>query len=130
MKVAPPPMEHHPNGNTNGVSSMEQGGDQYNKEVAVQVCGDERNLSLLQPANLEFSGGLYDKRLSCFGCGIGWFSFILGFVFPPLWYYATILYFANYYYKDPRERPGLAASAIAALVCSVAVMISLFVLFC
>lgn len=39
--------------------------------------------------------------------------FLMGFVFPPLWYYATVLYFGNYYHKDPRERPGLAASAIA-----------------
>lgn len=30
-----------------------------------------------------------------------------------MWYYATILYFGNYYHKDPRERAGLAASAIA-----------------
>lgn len=39
-------------------------------------------------------------------------SFLLGFVFPPLWYYATFLYFGNYYRRDPRERAGLAASAI------------------
>jgi len=32
------------------------------------------------------------------------------------WYYATILYFGNYYHKDPRERAGLAASAIAVSV--------------
>ncbi|KAL4652491.1 hypothetical protein ACB092_01G237200 [Castanea dentata] len=57
--------------------------------------------------------GTYDKPLPCFGCGIGWFSFLLGFVFPLLWYYATILYFGNYYRRDPRERAGLAASAIA-----------------
>ncbi|KAB1209372.1 hypothetical protein CJ030_MR6G016525 [Morella rubra] len=57
--------------------------------------------------------GLYDKPLPCFGCGIGWFSFLLGFVFPLMWYYATILYFGNYYRRDPRERGGLAASAIA-----------------
>jgi len=30
-----------------------------------------------------------------------------------MWYYATILYFGNYYHRDPRERAGLAASAIA-----------------
>ncbi|KAK8524794.1 hypothetical protein V6N12_029649 [Hibiscus sabdariffa] len=59
--------------------------------------------------------GMYDKPLPCFGCGIGWFSFLLGFVFPLMWYYATILYFRNYYQRDPRERAGLAASAIAAL---------------
>ncbi|KAJ0007357.1 hypothetical protein Pint_29008 [Pistacia integerrima] len=56
---------------------------------------------------------IYDKPLPCFGCGIGWFSLLLGFVFPFMWYYATILYFGNYYHKDPRERSGLAASAIA-----------------
>lgn len=39
--------------------------------------------------------------------------FLLGFVFPPFWYYATVLYFGNYRLKDPRERAGLAASAIA-----------------
>ncbi|KAL5824288.1 hypothetical protein ACOSQ3_020351 [Xanthoceras sorbifolium] len=57
--------------------------------------------------------GMYDKPLRCFGCGIGWFSLLLGFVCPLMWYYATILYFGNYYHKDPRERSGLAASAIA-----------------
>ncbi|KAL5728684.1 hypothetical protein ACHQM5_001737 [Ranunculus cassubicifolius] len=73
-------------------------------------------------------GGMYDKPLPCFGCGIGWFSFLLGFAFPLMWYYATILYFGNYYRKDIRERPGLAASAIAALVCSVALVITVLVL--
>lgn len=72
----------------------------------------------------DFYGGIYDKPLPCFGCGIGWFSFLLGFVFPLMWYYATILYFGNYYRKDPRERSGLAASAIAALICSIATFIT------
>lgn len=40
-------------------------------------------------------------------------SFILGFGFPLLWYIATALYFGKYHLKDPRERAGLAASAIA-----------------
>ncbi|CAL5361191.1 unnamed protein product [Camellia sinensis] len=57
--------------------------------------------------------GKFDKRLPCCGCGIGWFSFLLGFVFPLMWYYATILYFGKYYHKDPRERGGLAANAVA-----------------
>ncbi|XVE51900.1 hypothetical protein DITRI_Ditri02bG0078000 [Diplodiscus trichospermus] len=72
--------------------------------------------------------GMYDKPLPCFGCGIGWFSLLLGFVFPLMWYYATILYFGNYYRKDPRERAGLAASAIAALICTVALIITILVL--
>ncbi|XWS12104.1 hypothetical protein CRYUN_Cryun37aG0061800 [Craigia yunnanensis] len=64
---------------------------------------------------------MYDKPLPCFGCGIGWFSLLLGFVFPLMWYYATILYSGNYYHKDLRERAGLAASAIAVLICTIAV---------
>ncbi|XP_010262010.1 PREDICTED: uncharacterized protein LOC104600640 isoform X2 [Nelumbo nucifera] len=72
--------------------------------------------------------GMYDKPLPCFGCGIGWFCLLLGFVFPCMWYYATILYFGNYYRKDPRERAGLAASAIAALICSVVLLIIVAVL--
>ncbi|ONK59334.1 uncharacterized protein A4U43_C08F5370 [Asparagus officinalis] len=71
--------------------------------------------------------GIYDKPLPCFGCGIGWFSFLVGFLCPFLWYYATILYFGNYYRRDPRERGGLAASAIAALVCTVAIFITVLV---
>jgi len=41
------------------------------------------------------------------------FKILFGFLCPPLWYYATILYFGNYYRKDPREWVGLGASAIA-----------------
>ncbi|KAF5481787.1 hypothetical protein F2P56_002412 [Juglans regia] len=73
--------------------------------------------------------GIYDKPLPCFGCGIGWFSFLLGFVFPLLWYYGTILYFGNYYRRDPRERAGLAASAIAALACTVVLLVIAAILF-
>ncbi|XP_057768213.1 60S ribosomal protein L18a-like protein isoform X2 [Salvia miltiorrhiza] len=72
--------------------------------------------------------GLYDKPLPCFGCGIGWFSFLVGFLCPLTWYYATILYFGNYYRKDPRERAGLAASAIAAMGCSVILLIIVLIL--
>ncbi|RXH74759.1 hypothetical protein DVH24_029480 [Malus domestica] len=59
--------------------------------------------SLIRDAE-DFPSGIYEKQLPCFGCG---------FVFPLMWYYATVLYFGNYYRKDPRERAGLAASAIA-----------------
>ncbi|KAI3941210.1 hypothetical protein MKX01_029784, partial [Papaver californicum] len=55
---------------------------------------------------------LSDKPLPWYGCGIGWCSYLLGFVFPLMWYYATILNVGNYYRKDPKERVGLAASAI------------------
>ncbi|KAJ7955932.1 60S ribosomal protein L18a-like protein [Quillaja saponaria] len=76
----------------------------------------------------DFQQGTYDKPLPCFGCGIGWFSFLLGFLCPAMWYYATILYIGNHYRKDPRERAGLAASAIAALACSVALLVMVAIL--
>ncbi|XP_065621577.1 large ribosomal subunit protein eL20z-like [Quercus suber] len=68
--------------------------------------------------------GMFDKPLPCFGCGIGWFSLLLGLVCPLLWYYATFLYFRKYYQRDPRERDGLAANAVAALICTIAVIIA------
>ncbi|RVW88138.1 hypothetical protein CK203_042865 [Vitis vinifera] len=74
------------------------GGDQQHEKeeevvVVVQLHAERGAFSLLDPVTGGLSGGLYDKPLLCFGCGIGWFSFLMGFVFPPLWYYATVLYF-------------------------------------
>ncbi|XP_042488475.1 uncharacterized protein LOC122068665 [Macadamia integrifolia] len=98
------------------------------KGMSTEVLGDAKGkYTLLRDAE-EGQFGMYDKPLPCFGCGIGWFSFLLGFVFPLLWYYATILYFGNYYRKDPRERAGLAASAIAAMICSIVVLITVPIL--
>ncbi|KAM4119662.1 hypothetical protein ACJW30_03G075900 [Castanea mollissima] len=133
MEAPPLTMEFHPKENNKiGVTFMEQSRDHEKKDmmgqVQVQLQSDEGNFTLLEPE--QNSSGIYDRPLSCFGCGIGWFSFLLGFVFPPLWYFATVLYFGNYYHKDPRERPGLAASAIAALFCSLIVLITLLAVFC
>ncbi|KAI3784098.1 hypothetical protein L1987_43190 [Smallanthus sonchifolius] len=61
--------------------------------------GEKDRYSLIRDPN-DFQQGIYDKTLSCFGCGVRW-------------YYAAFLYFGNYYLQDPRERAGLAASAIA-----------------
>ncbi|CAA6667926.1 unnamed protein product [Spirodela intermedia] len=86
---------------------------------------------------------MFDKPLPCFGCALSlstlslkkFFEIVLmgsvsaqfpaGFAIPLMWYYATILYFSNYYRRDPRERSGLAASAIAALVFSITLAITL-----
>ncbi|CAN0901266.1 hypothetical protein LINGRAHAP2_LOCUS21323 [Linum grandiflorum] len=87
---------------------------------ASDLTGQEKGkYSLIRDPEDFLAGGAFDKPLPCFGCGIGWFSFLSGFLFPLMWYYATILYFGNYYRKDPRERAGLAAAAIAAMGCSV-----------
>uniref|UniRef100_A0A2P2K7M5 Uncharacterized protein LOC105637921 n=1 Tax=Rhizophora mucronata TaxID=61149 RepID=A0A2P2K7M5_RHIMU len=100
----------------------------YNSAVKGQAPGAEEHgkgkyTLIRDPEDFQF--GSYDKPLPCFGCGIGWFSFLLGFVFPLMWYFATILYLGNYYRKDPRERAGLAAAAIAAMACSVVLIIIL-----
>ncbi|XP_010925399.1 large ribosomal subunit protein eL20z isoform X1 [Elaeis guineensis] len=68
---------------------------------------------------------MFNKPLPCCGCGIGWCSLLLGFVCPLIWYCAAILYLCRYYNKDPRERSGLAANAIAALVCTIVTLITL-----
>ncbi|KAM6601661.1 hypothetical protein CsatA_021270 [Cannabis sativa] len=98
-----------------------------NGEISTDVVEHRRGkYSRIQDAE-DPQLSLFDKPLPCCGCGIGWFSFLLGFVFPLMWYYATFLYFRNYYQRDPRERAGLAASAIAALVCTIAVTIAVLV---
>ncbi|CAN6469220.1 unnamed protein product [Victoria cruziana] len=100
---------------------MDQGQTVDNKDL-------EGRYSLINDTAEDVHVGIYDKPLPCFGCGMGWFSFLLGFAFPVMWYCATILYFGSYYRKDPRERSGLAACAVAALTCTVAVIIILAVL--
>ncbi|KAI3774546.1 hypothetical protein L1987_49104 [Smallanthus sonchifolius] len=74
-------------------------------------CEKDR-YSLIRDPN-DFQQGIYDKPLSCFGCGVRWYLFLIRFAFPLMWYYAAFLYFRNYYQQDPWERAGLAASAIA-----------------
>ncbi|XP_075489538.1 uncharacterized protein LOC142528369 isoform X3 [Primulina tabacum] len=95
---------------------------------AVDVADREKGRYALIRDDENSQVGTYDKPLPCFGCGIGWFSFLVGFLCPVMWYYATILYFGNYYHKDPRERAGLAASAISALACSVLLFIITIIL--
>ncbi|XP_024187506.1 60S ribosomal protein L18a-like protein [Rosa chinensis] len=126
MTEAPLPPLISNNNNTTGITLQDHNAGDHDKKEMVKLEVDGGGDSALVEA--RFSDGVYDKPLSCFGCGIGWFSFLLGFAFPPLWYYATVLYFGNYL-KDPRERPGLAASAIAALICSVVLVVLLFSLF-
>ncbi|CAL0335185.1 unnamed protein product [Lupinus luteus] len=89
---------------------------------------NEKYVPIMDSKDPQF--GKFDKPLPCFGCGIGWFSLLLGFVCPLMWYYATILYFGNYYNKDPRERVGLAASAISALAFTIAVFVIIIVITC
>ncbi|ESQ42701.1 hypothetical protein EUTSA_v10014992mg [Eutrema salsugineum] len=95
----------------------------YSSLKDLMVRGKRRYTLVKDVGDMET--GVYDKPLPCFGCGIGWFSFLLGFVFPLLWYYATFLYFGNYYRKDPRERAGLAASAITAMGFSLVLLVIL-----
>ncbi|MCO5602451.1 hypothetical protein L7F22_056583 [Adiantum nelumboides] len=73
-------------------------------------------------------GGMFDKPLRCFGCGIGWLLFLVGIIFPIAWFAGTILYLIGYSKSDPRERAGLGACAAAALICTfVGVIVALVV---
>ncbi|KAJ3694108.1 hypothetical protein LUZ60_009588 [Juncus effusus] len=72
---------------------------------------------------------MFDRPLPCFGCGIGWCSFLLGFLCPLIWYIAGVLYVFKYYNRDPRERAGLSACAFTASACTIVVLIILAVIF-
>jgi len=97
------------------------------KEQIRDVAGHGKPKYALIKDIEDYQPGIYDRPLPCFGCGLGWFSFLVGFLCPLLWFYAAILYLGSYYRNDPRERAGLAASAIAALGC--AVVMTIVVLF-
>uniref|UniRef100_A0A1J3I2F3 60S ribosomal protein L18a-like protein n=1 Tax=Noccaea caerulescens TaxID=107243 RepID=A0A1J3I2F3_NOCCA len=96
----------------------------YYSALKDAMVSGKRRYTLVKDVD-DMETGAYDKPLPCFGCGIGWFSFLLGFVCPLLWYYATFLYFGNYYRRDPRERAGLAASAITAMGFSLVLLVIL-----
>ncbi|XP_024541999.1 60S ribosomal protein L18a-like protein isoform X2 [Selaginella moellendorffii] len=72
--------------------------------------------------------GDWDEPLPCCGCGVGWCSFLLGFIVPLFWYYGTFVFFFPRFQRDLRERPGFAACAIAALVFTVGLVILVIVL--
>ncbi|XP_076906213.1 large ribosomal subunit protein eL20z-like [Bidens hawaiensis] len=62
-----------------------------------------------------------DRRpLPCCGCGVGWFLFLVGFFFGAIpWYVgAFILLFVR---VDHREKPGLIACTIAAILALIAI---------
>ncbi|KAJ6842616.1 60S ribosomal protein L18a-like protein isoform X1 [Iris pallida] len=67
---------------------------------------------------------LRTERLPFCGLGIGWFLFIIGFFFGGIpWYVgALILLFVRI---DYREKPGLVACTIAAVVAAIAVTFGL-----
>lgn len=73
--------------------------------------------------------GLYDDPLPFCGCGLGWFLFLLGFVIPPAWLYASFVFYSAHHERDPRERPGLAACAVAAMVTVTVALVTGLVLF-
>ncbi|KAG5390049.1 hypothetical protein IGI04_031590 [Brassica rapa subsp. trilocularis] len=50
----------------------------YSAIKDAMVCGKGRYTLVKDVDDVE--NGAYDKPLPCFGCGIGWFSFLLGFL--------------------------------------------------
>ncbi|WZZ91450.1 hypothetical protein YC2023_120029 [Brassica napus] len=79
-------------------------------------CGNRRYTAIKYAGDME-TGEFANLSLALVVDSDGSCDFLLGFVFPPLWYYATFLYFGNYYRRDPRERAGLAVSPITMPTC-------------
>ncbi|PWA75976.1 hypothetical protein CTI12_AA228830 [Artemisia annua] len=63
------------------------------------------------------------RRLPCCGCGIGWFLFFVGFLFGALpWYIGAFILLCVR--VDYREKPGLLACTIGAILVLIAVSLS------
>ena len=61
-------------------------------------------------------------RLPCFGIGMGWFLFVLGFFLGAIpWYVGAFLLWCSR--VDYREKPGYVACTIAAVLATIAVII-------
>ncbi|CAL9220839.1 unnamed protein product [Arabidopsis halleri] len=61
------------------------------------------------------------RRLPCCGIGVGWVLFILGFFFGAIpWY---IGFFLLLFSRNPRERPGYIACAVAAVVATIIIVV-------
>lgn len=97
----------------------------YQMMMKVQVFGNYMSTSTTQ----SYVGLHQNGPLPCCGCGIGWWSFLMGFVFPFFWYYGAFCFFAPQYRSELRERPGLIACVMAAFVNTMALVAALLLLF-
>ncbi|XP_052107363.1 uncharacterized protein LOC107458338 [Arachis duranensis] len=59
---------------------------------AIDAAGHGKGKYSLIRDTEDYQTGLYDKPLPFFGCGVGWFSFLFGFLCPPMWFYASYLF--------------------------------------
>ncbi|CAM0880650.1 unnamed protein product [Alopecurus aequalis] len=60
-------------------------------------------------------------RLPCCGLGIGWVLFIIGFFLTIPWYAGAILLC---FYREKREKPGLVACTVAAVIITILIVIA------
>ncbi|KFK35719.1 hypothetical protein AALP_AA4G028100 [Arabis alpina] len=66
-------------------------------------------------------GPVREEPLPCFGIGIGWFLFIIGFPFGSIpWYIA--LYLIVCAKINPREKPGYIACSLAAVLATMVIV--------
>uniref|UniRef100_A0A7N0VG29 60S ribosomal protein L18a-like protein n=1 Tax=Kalanchoe fedtschenkoi TaxID=63787 RepID=A0A7N0VG29_KALFE len=66
-----------------------------------------------------------ERRHLCCGCGLGWVLFIMGFFFGAIpWYVGTLILIFSRRRLDYREKPGYVACAIAAVVGTIIIVIS------
>ncbi|KAG6416686.1 hypothetical protein SASPL_124121 [Salvia splendens] len=72
------------------------------------------------PGHVVAHGPFREERLPCFGVGLGWLLFITGFFLGAIpWYIGAFLLLCVR--MDYREKPGLIACGIAALLAALAV---------
>ncbi|XP_058218056.1 large ribosomal subunit protein eL20z-like isoform X2 [Rhododendron vialii] len=68
-------------------------------------------------------------RLFCWGLGVGWFLFILGFFLGVIpWYVGAIMLLCIKDY-DKREKPGFIACAIVAVIATIAIIVAVAILY-
>ncbi|XP_047335206.1 60S ribosomal protein L18a-like protein [Impatiens glandulifera] len=63
-----------------------------------------------------------EGRLSCCGCGMGWFLFIIGFFLAAIPWYIGAFVILCIKTVDIREKPGYVACTIAAGIATVAIV--------
>ncbi|KAI4366026.1 hypothetical protein MLD38_021955 [Melastoma candidum] len=64
-----------------------------------------------------------ERRLPCCGIGCGWFLFIIGFFLGAIPWYVGLLVLLCGRSLDYREKPGLIACAVAAILATIVIII-------
>ncbi|KAM3395929.1 60S ribosomal protein L18a-like protein isoform X2 [Capsicum galapagoense] len=74
---------------------------------------------------VDEKGAEREPRLPCYGIGLGWFLFIIGFLLAAIpWYVAAFILLCTRS-VDHREKPGYVTCTIAAVLATIAIIFGL-----